>query len=92
MPLNVSELPAGVVKYQRVSNGHFYIWDGNFTNPAVDLNDPPLGIGGAINEVYDYTVAAIVIEEQDDDEFQVWLNFLQANRNALVAQIAAAIS
>lgn len=88
----VPELPAGVVKFHRQSNNHFYLWDGCFTNPMYDLNDPALGLGNDINAVYGVNLDVIPVEPADDDEFQAFQNFLQGRRNALVAQIAAAVN
>lgn len=88
----LSQLPAGVVKFQRQTNGHYYIWDGNLANPAIDLNDPALGIGNDLNEIYDDTLTPIYIETVDDDEFEAFLNLLDAGRDKLALDVAAAVN
>lgn len=88
----IAQLPAGVVKYYRESDGHYYIWDGNFANPMYDLNDPALGLGNDLNEIYADTLTAINIELVDDDEFEAFMDFLTAYRAVLVQQIANAVN
>jgi hypothetical protein len=87
----LTQLPAPV-KFYRQSNGHYYVWDGCFTTPLYDLNDPSLGLGTAINEVFGDTLTAITVVSADDSYFVSFQNFLLASRQALVQQVADAVN
>lgn len=78
------------VKFERKSNGHFYVWDRCFTTPLYDLNDPPLGLGSALVTVFG-ALTPIEITTGEDAAFVIFKNFLEGERQALVTQIADAV-